>query len=401
MKKLGIYVHIPFCIRKCLYCDFLSFSEGEERRALYFDALKKEIAYSAKECSGYETESVFIGGGTPTSVDPDYITEIMKLLKDNYNILENAEITIECNPGTADFSALKKYREAGINRLSIGLQSANDDELKRLGRIHNRKQFEDCYQNARMAGFENVNVDLMSALPGQKISDWENNLNYVLGLDPKPEHISAYSLIIEEGTPFYDLYNDEACKDCSLAALPLPDEDTERNMYYLTKELLGKKGYHRYEISNYAAGTYECLHNKRYWECRDYIGFGIGAASLMNGVRYSNIRDMSKYISCFTKEDSVSDIKSGDEMLKDIRENTEKLTETAKMEEFMFLGLRMTKGVSIKEFRDKFGKEIHEIYGNVISSLREEGLLEVTEDSVRLTDKGMDVSNYCMAEFLL
>ncbi len=396
MKKLGIYIHIPFCNRKCLYCDFLSFPEREERRALYFDALKREIESAASGCRDYETESVFIGGGTPTSVDPDYIVDIMALLRDKYNILDSAEITIECNPGTADYNGLKKYKNAGINRISIGLQSANDEELKRLGRIHNKAQFEACYSAAVKAGFENISVDLMSALPGQSLEDWENNLLYVCNLSPRPKHISAYSLIIEEGNPFSDIYGGDGNLGNNL---PLPDEDTERLMYHRTKEILRDKGYHRYEISNYSLEGYECFHNKRYWQCKDYIGFGIGAASLMNDMRFSNIRDMDKYIKLSAISDDNEQVYRS--VCTGIRENTEILTEQAKMEEFMFLGLRMTEGVYINDFKEKFGKEIYEVYGNVIANLREEELLELTRDCVRLTEMGLDVSNYCMAEFLL
>ncbi|WP_408071772.1 coproporphyrinogen-III oxidase family protein [Butyrivibrio sp. JL13D10] len=423
MKTLGIYIHIPFCIQKCLYCDFLSFPEGREQQALYFDALKREIEIGKNECSDYEVVSVFFGGGTPTSVDSRYIAEIMNILKEQYNLKKDAEITIECNPGTADFYAFGKYREAGINRISIGLQSANDDELKRLGRIHNLKQFEECYGNARLAGFENVNIDLMSALPGQSLSDWERNLNFVCGLNPHPEHISAYSLIIEEGTPFYKIYGEDAIsekysevsdKDAKSGKypafsdkdaknkkyLPLPDEDTEREMYHRTKMILAENGYHRYEISNYALDTednnYECLHNKRYWQGGDYIGFGLGAASYMKGARYHNTADFKKYL------DNFSDSSNGDvTFLEAIHEDTEILDTDAMMEEFMFLGLRMVNGVSERNFRDRFGRELKDIYNDIINELINDELMVNEGDNYRLTEKGLDVSNYCMAKFLL
>jgi oxygen-independent coproporphyrinogen-3 oxidase len=392
MKSLGIYIHIPFCKQKCLYCDFLSFPEGREQQALYFDALKKEIELSAGECKDYEVTSVFIGGGTPTYPEPAYIADIMEIVKRDYNLSEDAEITIECNPGTADYKALRLYRDAGINRISIGLQSARNEELMALGRIHNRKQFEECYADARQAGFDNINVDLMSALPGQILRDWENNLEYVCGLEPEPEHISAYSLIIEEGTPFYEMYGQDSSaeqgdseKDNGKRYLPLPDEDTEREMYHRTKEILEKYGYSRYEISNYAKDGYDCRHNVRYWDCGDYIGFGLGAASLMKGVRYRNTPELPNYIEAYNEA----------------RTEVQELTKEEQMEEFMFLGLRMVRGVSGEEFKKRFSCEMADMFGDVIAELRGEELLEVTDEGIHLTDYGMDLSNYCMAKFLL
>ncbi|WP_026492597.1 radical SAM family heme chaperone HemW [Butyrivibrio sp. XPD2002] len=392
MKSLGIYIHIPFCKQKCLYCDFLSFPEGREQQALYFDALKKEIELSAGECKDYEVTSVFIGGGTPTYPEPAYIADIMEIVKRDYNLSKDAEITIECNPGTADYKALRLYRDAGINRISIGLQSARNEELMALGRIHNRKQFEECYADARQAGFDNINVDLMSALPGQTLRDWENNLEYVCGLEPEPEHISAYSLIIEEETPFYEMYGQNSSavqgaseKNNGKRYLPLPDEDTEREMYHRTKEILEKYGYSRYEISNYAKDGYECRHNVRYWDCGDYIGFGLGAASLMKGVRYRNTPELPHYIEAYDAA----------------RTEVQELTKEEQMEEFMFLGLRMVRGVSGDEFKKRFSCEMADMFGDVIAELRGEELLEVTEEGIHLTDYGMDLSNYCMAKFLL
>ena len=416
MNSLGIYIHIPFCKKKCLYCDFLSFPEGREQQALYFDALKKEIAVSAGECKDYEVSSVFIGGGTPTSVEPEHIAEIMRLIKQDYKLTKDAEITIECNPGTADYNALRSYRDLGINRISIGLQSAKDDELLTLGRIHSKKQFEECYRDVRLSGFDNVNVDLMSALPGQTLRDWENNLKYVCDLEPAPEHISAYSLIIEEGTPFYEMYGerDDDTKEhaaCSGAEkkmrLPLPDEDTEREMYHRSKEILEQYGYSRYEISNYSKPDYECRHNVRYWNGGDYIGFGLGAASLMKGVRYRNVTELTEYIEAVQKIDdrlAINEANTGAdiyEIMKEVRTEVQPLTKEEQMEEFMFLGLRMVRGVSLAEFKKRFSLEMADVFGEVIAELRGEDLLEVTQDGINLTDYGMDLSNYCMAKFLL
>ncbi|WP_051656857.1 radical SAM family heme chaperone HemW [Butyrivibrio sp. AE3004] len=401
MTSLGIYIHIPFCLQKCLYCDFLSFLEGRKQQALYFDALKKEIAESAPECSEYEVVSVFFGGGTPTSVAPNFIEDVMRLVREKYRLAKNAEITIECNPGTADFEALKIYRKSGINRISIGLQSAKDEELKRLGRIHTLVQFEECYKNARKAGFENINVDLMSALPGQSLADWEESLNFVLSLDQKPEHISAYSLIIEEGTPFYEMYGEEKSSETGhlrVQISPLPDEDTEREMYYRTKMILGGRDYHRYEISNYATDGYECIHNKRYWQGGDYIGFGLGAASLMKGIRYNNTRDFRKYLDALLKTKQTDE---GCMTTSLIREDARILDMKSQMEEFMFLGLRMIEGVSISNFKNRFGRNIEEIYADVIKELTDKDLMEKKDDMLRLTSRGIDISNYCMAKFLI
>ena len=408
MKNLGIYIHIPFCVRKCLYCDFLSFPEGEERQALYFRALKKEIEMASFECRDYIVDTVFIGGGTPTIADPVLIADLMDTLRQHYNVAGNAEITIECNPKTAGIQAFKIYKSAGINRLSIGLQSSKDGELKLLGRIHDLKDFETCYEDALEAGFTNINIDLMSSLPGQSARDYKDSLEYVCNLDPAPRHISAYSLIVEEGTPFYEKYS-------SHEEL-LPSEDEDRKMYHLTGELLKKHGYERYEISNYAQKGFECIHNKKYWKCEAYLGFGIGASSYMNEMRFHNTEDFDLYIDKLSKINSdfpysqngiAAEIMSSDKKsdttsaLLSIREDVQALDKKAMMEEFMFMGLRMIEGVSNTDFRDRFNAEIYDIYGDRIAKLREKELLVYEDDRIKLTEKGLDVSNYCMAEFLL
>ena len=402
-RPLEIYIHIPFCKQKCLYCDFLSFKEGEEWQALYFDALEKEIDISAAALKDYEVTSVFIGGGTPTYVACEYILRIMNEIRRGFDITEDAEITIECNPGTATYDALRSYREAGISRISIGLQSPDDSELRLLGRIHDRKQFEECYKNAVTAGFENINVDLMCALPGQNIAGFENNLKYVLGLDPAPKHISAYSLIIEEGTPFYDMYKDENGVAHGMPALP--DEDTERDMYHMTEKILGEAGYHRYEISNYAMEGFECLHNIGYWQCNEYIGFGLGASSLVNGVRFSNISEPDRYIEAVLHSSRPAGKNSApvsDDVSNLIeRDYREELSLQAMMEEFMFMGLRRTCGVLADEFKRRFGRDIFDVYGDVISELREEGLMVIDDGRIFLTSYGLDISNYCMVKFLM
>ena len=289
-KHLEIYIHIPFCVKKCDYCDFLSDRADCKTKEEYVDALIKEIELSKNILNGYEVDSIFFGGGTPSILESHLFEGIMNAVKKYANINENAEITIECNPGTLTRKKLEVYKKTGVNRLSIGLQSANDDELKSIGRIHTWQEFLDNYRIARECGFDNINIDLMSALPGQTISSYKETLEKVVALNP--EHISAYSLIVEEGTIMYDRVNEAALQGKDI----LPDEDTEREMYYMTKNILEENGYHRYEISNYSKEGMECRHNVGYWQRKNYIGFGIGAASLLENERYNNISDLNKYI---------------------------------------------------------------------------------------------------------
>ena len=375
-KKLELYIHIPFCVRKCNYCDFLSAPSDERTRADYTDALVKELEGRRSEGEGYEVVSVFIGGGTPSILETSCLEQLMATVGECYFLSPDAEITIEVNPGTVDSSKLARYHRMGINRLSIGLQSALDEELRIIGRIHSYRQFEQTYYSARSAGFHNINVDVMSALPGQTTRDYERTLNSILGLQPPPEHISAYSLIVEEGTVFWELNRE--------GKLELPDEDSERKMYELTREVLARKGYHRYEISNYARAGYECRHNCGYWMRTDYLGFGIGAASLVENRRFSNGRELLLYL-----EDPLG-----------VREEIQKLTAEEQMEEFMFLGLRLTKGVSKNGFILEFGRSMDEVYGEIIDKNVKDGLLQEEDGYVCLTDRGLDVSNYVMAQFL-
>ena len=400
-QPLSIYIHIPFCKRKCLYCDFLSAPACAQERESYVKALLREMIMMAETCADYEVISVFFGGGTPSLLSGGQMERIMSVVKKNYHLTQNVEISMECNPATASLEKLEAYRQSGINRLSIGLQSANDRELKALGRIHNYKQFLQTYEDARTAGFTNINIDLMSALPGQTLASYEDTLQKVLAL--KPEHISAYSLIIEEGTPFYERYGEEASHDLTQKVseglqsttadcmyLPLPDEDTERRMYHRTNTLLQKAGYARYEISNFAKKGYECRHNLTYWTGIDYIGFGIGAASYFQGYRYKNTCDIRKY-------------KAGIPSMPDVswHEEIQQLSVEEKMEEFMFLGLRLKKGVSERDFYEKFAKTIEDVYPDVLNRLMEEGVLLRKNGRVYLSKKGTDVANYAMAQFLL
>ena len=378
-ENISVYIHIPFCVRKCLYCDFLSGPASEASRKAYINALCEEIRSEAYKYEGFRVVSVFIGGGTPSVIDAEDIRRVLNTLRQSYRMEAECEITIEVNPGTVTEDKLRIYRESGINRLSIGLQSARNSELKALGRIHSYEDFLDTYEKAVKIGFSNINVDLMSAIPEQTLSSYRETLNRVLQLTPQPVHISAYSLIVEEGTPFYE------------NTPKLPDEDTEREMYKITREILEKAGFHRYEISNYAKTGYECFHNKVYWTRGNYVGFGIGSASLVKNRRFHNITELESYVN-HTKE-YATDIQS--------------LTIEEQMEEFMFLGLRMMKGVSEQEFYGNYHQRFEQVFPGVIAKYVELGLLatEVIDGTdflqVKLTLQGIDVSNTVMADFLL
>lgn len=389
--EAGIYIHIPFCVRKCLYCDFVSDIGNKENMEKYQNALLTEIESTViKET----VDSVFFGGGTPSVYPVEYIEEIMKLLNRNFNIINSSpnrtdliknptEITIECNPGTLDINKLYRYKKAGINRLSIGLQSAVNDELRILGRIHTYEEFEQSFNMARSAGFTNINVDIMSAIPNQSLDSYKRTLEKVVSL--RPEHISAYSLIIEERTAFYNMYGEGREEENEL-----PDEDTDREMYHFTKEFLRENGYERYEISNYAKKGKECRHNLKYWSRDNYYGFGISASSLTDNVRYTNVSDINSYVD-ITRHD----------IMKNIRVTQEKIDIYGQMEEFMFLGLRKIKGISVKEFKNLFGRDIHDIYGNILNKMCDNELMQYKDEYYRLTDRGIDVSNMVLAEFLL
>ena len=382
-KELELYLHIPFCVRKCAYCDFLSFPAEKEIQKQYVNCLIEEIR-QFDLAEDYVVSTIFFGGGTPSVLEGSEIMRIMQAIRERFpDIREDAEITIECNPGTVEREKLALYRLSGINRLSFGLQSANNQELKMLGRIHSYEDFLESYDAARKAGFENINVDVMSALPAQTVISYEITLKNVLRL--KPEHISAYSLMIEKDTPFYERYSeDEYIRAAGGKPKYLPSEEEERRMYKLTKELLAEHGYNRYEISNYAREGYECKHNVGYWRRENYIGMGIGASSLFENTRFHNTDIMFEYRKCNFE-----------------REDEEVLTKKAQMEEFMFLGLRMTNGISRADFKEAFGMEIEGAYGPALAKLTSEGYLEKREGRIFFTEAGIDVSNTLLTEFLL
>jgi oxygen-independent coproporphyrinogen-3 oxidase len=335
---------------------------------------------ASQEFSKKQVMTVFLGGGTPSILSVKQTEQIMDTLYRYYDVAEAAEITTEANPGTLDAEKLRAYHAMGMNRLSMGLQSALDQELQALGRIHTYADFCREYEEAQKAGFTNINVDLMSGVIDQTPSSWYQTLERVAKLSPA--HISAYSLIIEEKTPLHELYRQGKLEG------RLVDEDTDRKMYHETEKLLSQYGYHRYEISNYAKQGYECRHNLTYWERGNYAGFGIGAASLIDNVRYKNTDDLKKYIKFCTKPE-------------EIREDRQALSTKECMEEFMFLGLRKTAGVSRNDFFEVFHRDMKDIYGTVIDRLKEQNLLMERQDRICLTQLGLDVCNVAMAEFLL
>lgn len=403
-KNLEIYVHVPFCVRKCAYCDFLSFPGNRQMQREYTEKLIEEIQCQSAKVREYQVISVFIGGGTPSILNIEDMSAVFHALTNGFEILPDAEITMEVNPGTVTAESLSCYREAGVNRISMGLQSADDKELGYLGRIHTYDEFLKSYQRVRMAGFDNVNVDLISAIPGQTVESWKNTLKKVTML--KPEHISAYSLIVEEGTPYYDRYGEPVEvenhtvtqeKVHGLKSLPdlpdLPDEDAERDMYYLTRDFLKEQGYERYEISNYSKKGYECRHNIGYWTGTEYLGLGLGASSYLSGCRFHNTSVYKEYCSArLDREEVFQEV---------LRQEFERLTLEEKMEEYMFLGLRLTQGVSAQGFVSSFGHNIRSIYGPVLDAMEKDGLMEQNDGYYRLTSRGTDISNYVMSQFFV
>ena len=383
-KELELYLHIPFCVRKCRYCDFLSFAKDKEVQDAYVQALCEEI----KGWDGFVNRpisTIFIGGGTPTILPARKISRILETIQEkrDQGFPAPEEITIECNPGTVDEADLQTFLSSGINRISFGLQSADNRELETLGRIHSWEEFLESYGLARKAGFENINVDLMSALPGQTPAGWRRTLEKVLAL--QPEHISAYSLIIEEGTPFYQIYGEaDRCRREDEPQSLLPSEEEEREMYEDTGRILAAHGYHRYEISNYAKGGKECRHNCGYWTGIEYKGFGLGASSLLQKRRYRNTESLESYLDGAWQPEMV-----------------EALTRENEMEETVILGLRMMEGVSGEKFYQKYGKHLTDIYEETIRKYVKMGLMEADKQGIRLTESGISVSNVILSDFLI
>lgn len=388
MKDIGIYVHIPFCKQKCYYCDFISYVGKEKLVEKYINILIKEITdvaegnkldYESGMDDLFKVNTIYIGGGTPSFIDSKYIVNIIKIIKEKFKLDENVEITLEVNPGTVNKEKLEDYFKIGINRLSIGLQSTNNNLLKEIGRIHTYEEFLNTYSLARKVGFNNINADLIIGLPKQTIADVENSVNELVNL--KLEHISVYSLILEEGTMLEELVRS--------GKLKLPEDKEERNMYWKVKNILEKNGYNHYEISNFAKHGSESKHNLDCWKQKEYVGFGVAAHSYTNGVRYSNIENIEEYIKNYEEG------KEEDNFV-----FHEKQTHNMKVKEYMMLGLRKIKGVCIQEFKEKFAANPIFVFKTELEKLVNEELLEVNGDYIKLTNKGLDLANLVWEEFV-
>ena len=374
---LGLYIHIPFCVSKCKYCDFNSYKLNLDKKKKYLKALQKEMEFYREEVVGKNIETIFIGGGTPSILNENEIKFLFDEIKKNFNIKKDAEITMECNPGTLTLEKLKVMKDCGVNRLSIGLQAVQNQHLNYIGRIHTYEEFEKNYKQAKEVGFENINIDLMYALPNQSREDWMESLEKVVKLNPT--HISAYSLILEEGTELFNMYERKEFK--------LLDEDTDIEMYKYTINYLKSNGYDQYEISNYAKKGYECKHNILYWKCKNYVGLGASASGFLNKTRYNNLCGLDEYEEI---------IYSGKKPL----EWEEKLSIKDEIEESIFLGLRMNEGIKFEDFLEKYNFNFKEEYKNEINKLKNMGLIQVDDQFMALTQKGREISNSVFVEFI-
>ncbi len=374
---LGLYIHIPFCVSKCKYCDFNSYKLDLEEKKKYLKSLEKEMSFYKNEIKEKEIDTIFIGGGTPSILRDYEIKTLFDNIKTNFKIKKNAEITMECNPGTLTLSKLKIMKDCGVNRLSIGLQAVQNHHLEYIGRIHTFEEFEKNYFQAKEVGFENINIDLMYALPNQNEEDWKETLEKIVELNPA--HISAYSLILEENTELFDMYNRNEFK--------LLDEDTDIVMYEYTINYLKSHGYNQYEISNYAKEGYECNHNILYWKCENYVGIGASASGFLSGTRYNNVSSLSEYEKMILEGKKPIDWE-------------EKLSIKDEIEESIFLGLRMNEGIKFKDFKIKYDLDFIEKYKNEIEKLEKLNLIDVNELGMRLTQKGREISNSVFVEFM-
>lgn len=387
-KEIGLYIHIPFCKSKCYYCDFISFTNKDNYIDRYFKSLKKEILKYANENNilakhsiekKYLIKTIYIGGGTPSIINENHIKEIMELIKENFEIKSNAEITIEINPGTINRQKLIKYKDCGINRLSIGLQAVQNNLLKDIGRIHTYEEFINTYNIAREVGFNNINVDLMINLPYQTIEDVKDSVNTILKI--KPEHISVYSLIVEENTKMYDMVENNEVE--------LSNDEIERQMYWYVKNTLEENDFIHYEISNFAKKGYESKHNMDCWNQNEYIGLGTAASSFLKDNRYSNIKDIEKYI---------ENIESNNINQNYILE--ESLNDKTRMDEYMILNLRKISGININDFKQKFNQNPIMTYCKILDKLTKEKLIEIDENYIKLSNKGIDLANLVWEEFV-
>lgn len=377
MDKISLYIHIPFCAQKCLYCDFPSFARKDHLRKAYIEALNKEIISLREKHNNLEINTIFIGGGTPSVLEADELECLLKEVA-KLNMAKDVEYSMECNPGNLTEEKLEVMKKYGVNRISMGLQAKQDNLLKGLGRIHNYKTFKENFLLAKKVGFNNINVDLMFGLPNQRLNEWEETLREIISLEPA--HISAYSLIIEEGTAFYNLYENDKLK--------LPTEEEERKMYHLAKKILEENGFNQYEISNYAKERKECRHNLAYWNMDNWIGVGSAAASYINGKRIKNISSVEEYINSINEKG---------EAVEEIINNSK----NDNMEEFMFMGLRKINGIDENEFKKRFSMNINDVYGEILNKYIDEGLLIRESGRIFLSEKGIEISNVIMADFLL
>ncbi|WHH60430.1 radical SAM family heme chaperone HemW [Petroclostridium sp. X23] len=377
MKMTGLYIHIPFCVQKCYYCDFNSYAGISHMQEEYIEGLIKEMQLYKEKMNATALETIFIGGGTPTCLAPKLLEKMLKSCYELFHIKDGCEISIESNPGTLSREKLRVLKQYGVNRLSIGLQSWDDEQLKTLGRIHSKEIFKENYYTAREEGFNNINVDLMFSLPKQKLEHWHTTLENVINL--APEHASCYALKIEEGTNFYRDYENDI--------LQLPDEESDRQMYHMAIEMLEANEYHHYEISNFAKKDLECRHNLLYWEAKEYIGVGAGAHSYIDEVRYSNVLSPQEYLKKIN-------------MMQLPNEEENRLTVEDRMSEYMFLGLRLMKGVDSREFYHRFGVALEDVYGKPLEKFINMGMVEKNQDIFKLTKRGIDVSNQIFIEFI-
>ena len=374
---LGLYIHIPFCVTKCKYCDFNSFKIDLNEKIKYLNYLGEEMKLYKEEIKNREIDSIFVGGGTPSILNENEINILFEKIKENFNIKSNAEITMECNPGTLTLNKLKAMKKSGVNRLSIGLQAVQNHHLKYIGRIHTFEEFEKNYHDAKQMGFDNINIDLMYALPNQSREDWMESLEKVVKLNPT--HISAYSLILEENTELFKMYERDEFN--------LLDENTDIEMYEYTINYLKSHGYNQYEISNYAKDNFECKHNVLYWKCEEYVGIGASASGYFNGIRYNNICELDNYEKM---------ILEGEKPI----EWEEKLSIKDEIEESIFLGLRMNEGIQISDFKEKYNFDFEKEYKNEIEKLSKMELIEIDNNRMKLTQKGREISNSVFVEFI-
>ncbi len=377
MTKTGLYIHVPFCSSKCNYCDFNSYAGRLDVAQSYFDALKKEIELYYNTMRYNIIDTIFIGGGTPSCVNQNYINEVLTLCKIKFNISESCEISIESNPGTLDIEKLNTYRSSGINRISIGLQAYQSKLLKYLGRRHSKEDFIASVELAKKAGFININADVIFGIPGQTMKDWAKTLKVLVGLDIT--HISAYSLKIEEGTRFGDMLEN--------GELTQVEDELDRNMYHYAIDYLKENGFMQYELSNFAKEGYECKHNLTYWKCVDYLGLGAGAHSLLEGERFSNKYTIEKYINAIEKG------------LKPVEERYQ-MEYSDRISEYMFLGLRLNQGVNNSEFKKLFDQDMFNVYEESFKELQHKKLIEICGESVSLTRLGLDLANQVFVKFV-